>query len=241
MHESPVKREEYSKISTAQVKPDRRIGLTLLSVYFENSGYDSKRCFMRLIVFVFSIALSIRASGQDKTLPYYKIPDAPESFSAGTVAARMIDGLGFRYYWATEGLREQDLAFKPGADARTTEETLRHIHALTSIIMHASTSMVYAVQPNPPKVDFATLRKETLENLKAASDRLRALDDKQMNALKIIFKRETGTNELPFWNLINGPIADALWHVGQVVSFRRSSGNPFPDKANLFTGSVRAD
>ena len=36
-----------------------------------------------------------------------------------------------------------------------------------------------------------------------------------------------------------GPIADALWHVGQVVTFRRSSGNPFNSKASVFTGKVR--
>ena len=38
------------------------------------------------------------------TLPYYQIPDYPSSYNAATVAARTIDGLGFRYYWATEGL-----------------------------------------------------------------------------------------------------------------------------------------
>jgi hypothetical protein len=46
-------------------------------------------------------------------LPYYEIPDYPESYTAGAVAARMLDGLGFRYYWATEGLRDEDLVFRP--------------------------------------------------------------------------------------------------------------------------------
>ena len=41
------------------------------------------------------------------------------------------------------------------------------------------------------------------------------------------------------WNQINGPIADALWHCGQVVSFRRASGNPYNSKASLFTGKLR--
>lgn len=39
--------------------------------------------------------------------------------------------------------------------------------------------------------------------------------------------------------MLNGPIADALWHVGQVVSFRRSSGNPFNSKVSVFSGKVR--
>ncbi len=34
----------------------------------------------------------------------------------------------------------------------------------------------------------------------------------------------------------SGPIADALWHTGQIVSFRRSSGNPIPKGVNMLTG-----
>ena len=54
-------------------------------------------------------------------------------------------------------------------------------------------------------------------------------------SFKIIF----GDKAYPFWNAINGPIADALWHCGQIVSFRRSSGNPFPKGVSVFTGKVR--
>jgi hypothetical protein len=35
--------------------------------------------------------------------------------------------------------------------------------------------------------------------------------------------------------MINGPISDALTHVGQVNSFRRLSGNPV-SPANVFSG-----
>ena len=54
----------------------------------------------------------IESNAQDK-LPYDKIPDAPESYTAGSVVSRMIDGLGFRYYWATDGLRTEDLQYRP--------------------------------------------------------------------------------------------------------------------------------
>jgi hypothetical protein len=39
----------------------------------------------------------------------------------------------------------------------------------------------------------------------------------------------------PFWHLLNGPLADALTHVGQINVFRRLAGNPTP-KAGLFMG-----
>ena len=176
---------------------------------------------------------------QDKALPYYEIPSYPENFTAGTVASRMIDGLGFRYFWATEGLRAEDLSHKPSSDARTSEETITHIFELSQIIINSVTHTPN--QPELPKQKYAfeEMRKRTLNNFKVASDQLRESTDQQMKEYKLTFKRSTGTTEFPFWNLLNGPIADCLWHVGQVVTFRRSSGNPFNEKANVFTGTVR--
>ena len=180
----------------------------------------------------------IRLEAQEKTLPYYEIPPHPENFSGGTVAARMIDGLGFRYYWATEGLRKEDLAYKPGPEARTSEETLKHIYEMSIIIVNSTTYTANVSQTDKPKLTFEEMRKRTLENLKAASDRLRPTTDNEMKEYKLIFKRDSNTTEYPFWNQINGPIADCLWHLGQVVSFRRSSGNPFTDKVSVFSGKV---
>jgi hypothetical protein len=52
----------------------------------------------------------------------------------------------------------------------------------------------------------------------------------------VIFDRGGKQSQFPLWNLINGPISDALYHTGQVVSFRRSSGNPIPKGVNVFLG-----
>jgi hypothetical protein len=60
-----------------------------------------------------------------------------------------------------------------------------------------------------------------------------------MEEFKVVFKNNERTTEFPFWNQLNGPIADAIWHTGQVVSFRRSSGNPFNSKASVFNGKLR--
>lgn len=177
-------------------------------------------------------------SGQDKTLPYYEIPAYPENFSAGTVASRVIDGLGFRFYWATEGLREEDLAYKPSGESRTSEETIEHIYDM-SLMIYNATRKVVNVPKEGPKPSFAEMRKGTLENLKAASDILRKCQDKDLNEFKVMFKRGDSITEFPFWNHLNGPIADCLWHVGQIVAFRRSSGNPFTDKVSVFSGTVR--
>ena len=148
----------------------------------------------------------------------------------------MVDGLGFRYYWATYGLTDKDLNFKPNNEARTSMETLKHIYDLTTVILNSVTK-----QPNTgqkvPEMSFAALRKATLANIEKSSKILRGAKD--LSEFKIVFKRGDSATEFPFWNQINGPISDALWHVGQVVSFRRSSGNPFPKGVSVLRGTKR--
>ena len=185
-----------------------------------------------IVIAIFSINIIDAQEKMEEKLPYYEIPEYPETYTAGTVAARMIDGLGFRYYWATEGLRNEDLAYKPSEDARTTAETLDHIYGLSKIIVNSTLKKPNS-RAEEPEMTFAEKRKKTLENIKTAADILRTSTD--VSEFKIVF----GLNEYPFWNQINGPIEDAVWHCGQVVSFRRSSGNPFNSKANVFTGKVK--
>ncbi len=188
----------------------------------------------RFLVVIFLITCQIQSqNNMESKLPYYEIPDTPESYTAGTVAARMLDGLGFRYYWATEGLRPEDLSFKPSDDARTSAETIDHIYILSKVILNATLQQSNEGVNDIPDLTFNEKRRQTLVNMKTAADILRASDD--ISQFKLIFVER----EFPFWNSINGPIEDAVWHCGQIVSFRRSSGNPYNSKANVFTGKVR--
>lgn len=180
--------------------------------------------------------VSVNAMAQPE-LPYAEIPEYPDAFTAETVAARMLDGLGFRYYWATDNLRPEDLDFKPSEDARTSRETLEHIFGLTQMIVN-STRKVPNERMDISDWSFEQLRSATLSNIEEASNSLKDPGAK-LEDFKIIYERGERRTEFPFWNHINGPIADALWHVGQVVTFRRSSGNPFNSKVSLFNGRVR--
>jgi len=195
---------------------------------------------MKRIILLFSILISINMFSQENSelevLPYYQIPDYPETYTAGTVAARMVDGLGFRYYWATENLREEDLEYRPNDEARSTVETIDHLYGLSKVIVN-STLQKPNIRTEEPEMTFAEKRKKTLENIKTAADILRESND--ISEFNVIFQRDEQSSEYPFWNNINGPIADALWHCGQVVLLRRSSGNPFNSKASVFQGKLR--
>jgi len=184
-----------------------------------------------IFLFLINFGLLAQEKMEDK-LPYYEIPEHSDVYTAGTVAARMVDGLGFRYYWATEGLREEDLAYKPSEDGRSTAETVDHIYGLTKVIVNSTLKKPNS-RAEEPEMTFAEKRKKTLENIKMAADILRVSED--ISEFKIVF----GENEFPFWNQLNGPIADAIWHCGQVITFRRSSGNPYNSKASVFSGKVR--
>jgi hypothetical protein len=190
---------------------------------------------MKKILVTFFAFTAWVAAAQE--LPYREIAAPPENYTAGAVAARMVDGLGFRFYWATEGLRPEDLAFKPGKDTRTSEETIAHIYGMSFMILNA-TKKATNVSGQDVKFPFVEMRKKTLENLKEASERLRKSSDKDLLEYDAVFSRGTETVKRPFWLMINGPMSDCLWHVGQVVSFRRSSGNPFSEKVSVFTGTV---
>jgi hypothetical protein len=191
----------------------------------------------KLLTLTLTISTMIASSAQD--LPYREIPPYPEKYTATTVAARVVDGLRFRYYWATEGLRAEDLAYQPNKDGRTSLETINHIYELTNTLVNAVNKVTNINNPNKPVLTFEEMRKRTLENIMAASEKLKRSTDADLNDFKVIFKSDKGTVEYPFWNELNGPVADALWHVGQVVLARRGSGNPFNEKASVFTGKVR--
>lgn len=186
-----------------------------------------------ILLFTFIMTTSIQS--QNDELPYKDILKTPESYTAGSVVSRMIDGLGFRYYWATEGLKEKDLIFQPSAGARTTEMTIDHILGLSQVILNCALDVPNG-QPQP-KMTFNEKRKKTLLNLKKASEVF--AEAKDLSKFKMIFKNGERTTEFAFWNQINGPISDAIWHVGQVVSFRRSSGNPFPKGVSVLQGVKR--
>ncbi|MBT8178362.1 MAG: hypothetical protein HKP60_04470 [Eudoraea sp.] len=189
-------------------------------------------------LFIFMLSLMNAQESISDPLPYEKIPDYPETYTAGTVVSRMIDGLGFRYYWATEGLREKDLRFSPGTDARSIDQTLDHILGLSRVVLKSAEQGVNdPAEVSEEKLSFEQKRNLTLKNLKKASLIFR--DAQNLEDYPIIFRNKDGDRSFPFWNQINGPIEDAVWHTGQVVSLRRQAGNPFPSGVSVLMGIRR--
>ena len=155
-------------------------------------------------------------------LLYYNIPDPPATISGATIIIRMIDGLGFRFRWATEGLRETDYDFRPKPDVMSIRELIEHIWGLCNWIKLSITTN-NETRPH----NILLIRKSILDILWSLRKILISMDEDDFKKIKI--------NKQSFWHIINGPISDALTHVGQINSFRRIAGNPIPN-VNVFLG-----
>ncbi|MEO1652139.1 MAG: hypothetical protein AAFU64_01230 [Bacteroidota bacterium] len=184
----------------------------------------------------FVALMSLQA--QENALPFREIPPKPEQYKAGTMMARLVEGLGYRYYWATEGLNQADLDYRPTAEARSVWETLEHLYGLSETIANAALQKPNLRPMKDIPQEIEAMRAATLEHLETARDIFIKSEAADFEDYEVIFQRGGQNFEFPFWNMINGPMADALNHVGQIVSFRRSSGNPINPKVNVFLGKA---
>ena len=161
--------------------------------------------------------------------PYYRIPEPPQRVSGTTVLLRLVDALGFRYRWASERLRAEDADFRPAPDCMSLFELLKHILGL---VRHVSGALGAEARDAPEESGIEALRAATLEVIVSMRERLAKMSDDELGAV-VLGRR--GGQTFPIWNVINGPIADAFTHVGQVNGWRRAAGNPWPG-ANVFKG-----
>ena len=164
-------------------------------------------------------------------LPYTKIPEPPREMSAATVLVRLVDAIGFRYRWATEGLREEDMNFQPCSTSMKVRELLAHIQGLLSI---SESYLTDAERVEIGSLNLYERRRRTLDTVLRIRDFLLMLDDDYLAERE--YKVPWATEPLPVWYLINGPLSDALTHIGQVASWRRINNNPIM-RASVFFGT----
>lgn len=160
----------------------------------------------------------------------YQIASAPEKLTGASVFARIVDGLAFRYYWATEGLRDEDFDFRPGPESMSMRELLKHVSNLTNMVKQCvfdSSKRDFVDTADPREI-----RDQTLGCLRRVREQLERLSDEEL-ATHGVLKRDG--SRFPVWFILNGPLSDALTHVGQINAWRRLNGNP-QTQVNVFAG-----
>lgn len=131
---------------------------------------------------------------------------------------RLLDGLGYRFYWATEGLIDADYRYSPGEDCHSIGDLVKHIWDLANWIHLNLLDRGPVVARSE---DTAEARDQVLDTLEAVRQHVSGISEEELFRSTIRGK--------PFWHIVNGPVSDALTHTGQIASYRRLNGNPVPE------------
>lgn len=161
---------------------------------------------------------------------YQQLPAPPDSVSIGTILARLIDTIGFRFHMATEGFTENEVAFRPVEGSMNVMELMKHMY---QVLFFAYSCFDQEARYDRSLASFADFRQAILETCTTFQARLQHMSDEEIAAVTVYLKRND--TAYPVWYLINGPIGDVLTHVGQLVSWRRIAGNPIA-RISPFTG-----
>ncbi len=193
---------------------------------------------MRFYFYLFLLTNTL-IMAQDK-LPMSEIPPPPSTLKASDIISRMIQGLGYRFYWASKDLGAEDLSYRPSKEAASSLETLQHIYGLSLMILNASTSTPNKRDLSSLSEDYRILRQNILNNLDQSAQLYSGKSEEEVHQMNVVFEREGKVSRFPVWNLLNGPLSDAIYHTGQLVSFRRTTGNPIQKGVNVFLGKTKA-
>lgn len=154
----------------------------------------------------------------------------PAELTTRTLLATMLQTAAFRYHWATDGLSATALTFRPSPGSMSLEELLHHMHRLAWWL--EATFAERSAEPEP-KTPLDETRAATLTSLGRAASAVLETSPEALAATTI--QRGQDAPGSPLWNVLHGPLADFLTHVGQVTSWRRIQGSPAP-AARYFDG-----
>lgn len=158
------------------------------------------------------------------------LPDVPKEFNGAGVLTRLIDTILVRYTIASSDLRVEDKHFQVTPESMSMLVLQKHILQLILWSAHA----IGVELPKLAIPESFDERKAEIEKMcRLLRSHVAEMDDEALSKVTIYLKR--ADTHYPIWYLINGPLSDAIHHIGQMISWRRISGNPAP-QISPFTG-----
>ena len=164
----------------------------------------------------------------------------PKQLTTGTVLTRLLDGLSFRYYWATEGLTAHDAAFDPGNESRTLYQTLNHLYNMIDFAGYILEGKVYPFPEKEHGFSLESLREKTLQRIDDLKDLFVKIDNDALAQKSVKVEVAGDPHQFSIWHLFNGPLVDCMFHLGQVTALRRMAGNPIFPGVQPFLGKRMA-
>lgn len=192
---------------------------------------------LKIVLLFFSFFISALLFGQDNKvqLPYSEIPKYPRKSTTGIVMAKLIDELGYKYYWVTDSLLNDELKYTFNS-SNLPRVLLKSVHQISESIVNCTSEAEIKQGKKIEEFSFADYRINTLLNLKGASNNI----------------IENGEASLFLnWDLFIKSIASSDAYCDQIIQFRENNGNPSklendfgeekPSKSKMFEQSIGAD
>lgn len=160
------------------------------------------------------------------------IPEDPAQFNGSLVLQRMVDAILIRYTIATKDISEEAINYRATPESMSMIELQKHILLL---ILWVSKSLDMEIESKERAETFQQFEEQIKETASNLSEHIGTLTDKQLSTKTIYLKR--ADTHYSIWYMINGPISDAIHHIGQIITWRRICGNPIA-KISPFTGDT---
>ena len=149
----------------------------------------------------------------------------------------MVLALGF--IGRLKGLKRKNLALGQEKKRGSIGETVDHIYTLVNMFVNATMEQPITAL-DISELTFEEKRKNILAFIQTSSTIMKMSSDADFERYNLVFQNANGSGQrLPFWNGLNGPLEDAIWHTGQVVTLRRMAGNPINPSVDFMNGAVR--
>lgn len=156
--------------------------------------------------------------------PEHSGEHSPESSPEATLIAHFLATIAYRTQKALRDAPATYPDFVPGAQVRTPVEILRH---MTSVLGYLRTFAIGGEYPFKP---------EPLPSFDAEIARFHAM----VESVRSHIAADGSVGSLTPTQVLQGPLADVLTHVGQLAMLRRLAGAPVAPE-NFIHADVRAD
>lgn len=117
----------------------------------------------------------------------------------------------YRFEHATGDAPDHFASFDSGSGVRTPQQIVLH---LTGLIRFAHENLGGPEQPRPEPLDWAAERRRFFDSVQALDISLAS--------------GAVGSGDISLAQMWQGPIIDAVTHVGQLATLRRLAGSPVP-------------
>ncbi len=168
---------------------------------------------LKKLILIFSLFMSSFSYCQENTteLPYNKKPAYPKKNTGGILMAKMLGELGYKYYWATDSLLNDEIR-NTFNSSNLPRLLLKRVYQMSENIINYSSESKVKPRLKLEEMSFEDFRKNTLLNLKEASN--------------ILIKNADSTH-FSNLNFFVKSIAFSNSYCDQIILFRENMGMPF--------------